>query len=87
MRYFLEHNEFRTSDAAADVDDLHAGFQTQHRGELLGRVEAAGADERVAEDALIAEDPVPGVLAVVQKLSGAVLLFDRHFVPVFFGFV
>jgi hypothetical protein len=51
--------EGRATDAAADVNDLHSGLQPQHARELLRRVEAAGADERVTEDSLVPEDSIP----------------------------
>ncbi len=46
----------------------------------LGGLDPTGADEGVAEDPLVAEDPVAGVLAIIQEFSSAVFLLDvyRH---------
>jgi hypothetical protein len=47
----------------------------------LGGLDPTGAHEGVAEDPLVAKDPVAGVLPIIQEFSSAVFLLDvyRHF--------
>lgn len=44
----------------------------------LCRLQAAGADEGVAEDTLVPQDAISRVLAGIEELAAAVLLPDRH---------
>lgn len=54
-------------------------LQSQQFDELLGCFDSSGADEVVAEDSLVAQDPHPRVLLVVEKFLKCLVTMSLTF--------